>query len=93
MFLFSKLCGVVFLISAAQPAIAADGTPGGSNNHYPGCRGALKSYVTCLDQRSAHSCYEAHYNSVRAACPSDIIGAMSTEDDGAIRGVLLEMGG
>lgn len=93
MFLFSKLCGVVFLIAAAQPAIATDASSGGPNDHHPRCRGALKGYVTCLDQRSAHQCYEAHYNSVRAACPSDIINQMSTEDDGAIRGLVLQMGG
>ncbi|PQK13191.1 hypothetical protein BB8028_0004g01220 [Beauveria bassiana] len=93
MFHFSKLCGVLFLLSAAQTAVATDASSGGSNDHYPRCRGALSAYVTCLDQRGHRQCYEAHYNSVRAACPSDIINTMWDEDTESIRGILNQMGG
>lgn len=69
---------------------SSDRQPGGK--HF-GCIRAVQQWEDCVEQpRASHrECYEAHYNSIRAACPADVASALWDGDVGGVWQVVNEL--
>ncbi|QLI69857.1 uncharacterized protein G6M90_00g061550 [Metarhizium brunneum] len=84
-------CFVPLLAALVSAQVdSSDRQPGGK--HF-GCIRAVQQWEDCVEQPRASNreCYEAHYNSIRAACPAEVASALWDADVGGVWQVVNEL--